>query len=903
LSSTDSVRALPIAPAEAARARNWRLIPVAALTVVVLEPFYWALDRVLIADAIGVTIAVRVSLFVIGALVLLVSRKPPAWLRPHDVAVSVGLGLAVAWAMTTLVAFDGGFESEYFVGLMFVMISVALLFRWSGRTLALFYAAALGPYFAPLFVGAWKINSAAAISHVGYILTTTFVAVYAQRNRARLETESDSAARKLYEAYGELASARDRLEVANVKLRDADRVKTQFFNNITHELRTPLTLVMSPLQELRDGEAHLPAELRSYVDGMWRNAVRLLKLITDLLDLAKLEESHLRLRLGIVNPVTVLEDLVTRTESMASRKDIDLTIDAQPPPSDLYADEDMLERVLVNLLANALKFTSEGGTVGLSCVTQPDCVEIRVTDNGIGIAEDYLPSIFERFTQADQSASRNFGGTGIGLALAKEIVDLHNGTIDVESEEGVGTTFTVRLVRGTEHFAPDAIERRQCNPTDSNQVRREEDGGAAEWSKSLTELEDYRLYGLDEATERRVLSNRDDEGKPTKVLIVEDTVEIIRFVTQLLNEEHAVYTATDGAMGLELARREKPDLIVTDYMMPVMNGVQMIEAIRNDATIAETPIVMLTGRNEVEHRETAYGKGADVYMAKPFSPKELRTVVRNELIKRGRQVRTIIRAQKRSLEQVSAGLAHEIHNPLTYIRSTAQLVAETIAKAMTIIEDEQLSTEERAKKLQKAADRMHRLQKATDSGVLRIQGVVDILHRYSREGFPNTASLVPIDETLADLAKLVSSRGETEEIDVELELGAPHVYVRTLSDEIQQAFRNLIQNAIDASVAGDKVFVRSAVFGAELIIRVVDSGCGISREDLVRVFTPFYTTTGEGQGMGVGLSISQSAIENAGGTLDAASAVGKGTTMTVRLPALGADGSALRVTARIVPGP
>jgi signal transduction histidine kinase len=196
---------------------------------------------------------------------------------------------------------------------------------------------------------------------------------------------------------------------------------------------------------------------------------------------------------------------------------------------------------------------------------------------------------------------------------------------------------------------------------------------------------------------------------------------------------------------------------------------------------------------------------------------------------------------------------------------------------------------------------MHRLQKAIDSGVLRIQGVVDIMQRYSREGFPKTAVLVPIDETLVDLAKLVSSRGDTDEIRVELDLRAPHVHVRTLSDEIQQAFRNLIQNAIDASEDGDKVIVRSGVLGGELIIRVIDTGSGISREDLTRVFTPFFSTKGEGEGMGVGLSISQSAIENAGGTLDVASTVGRGTTMTVRLPALAADGKALHVMAKFAP--
>lgn len=864
----------------------------------VLEPFYWALDRVLISDVNGLTIAVRVGLAVIGLLVFLMARRKPDWLSPHDVPVSVGLGLAVAWAMTFLIAQDGGYESEYFVGLMFVMIAVALLFRWSGRTLAIFYAAALGPYFAPLFVGAWKFESAAAFSHVSYLLTTMFVAVYAQRNRERLESESDQATRQLHEAYGDLAQARDGLEEANAKLRDADRVKTQFFNNITHELRTPLTLVMSPLQELRDGPTDLPVELRSYVDGMWRNAVRLLKLISDLLDLAKLEESHLRLRLGLVDPVTVLEDLVTRTESMALRKNITLTLEAQPPPSDLYADEDMLERVLVNLLANALKFTSEGGTVSMSCSTEEDRVVIRVTDTGIGIPADYLSSIFERFTQADQSSSRKFGGTGIGLALAKEIVDLHAGMLDVESIEGVGTTFSVSLMRGNEHFDPNAIERRRSRPTGSNQARREEDGGATEWSRSLTRLEDYRLYGLNEATERRVLSERDDEGKPTKVLIVEDTVEIIRFVSQLLSEEHAVYTATDGVKGLELARREKPDLIVTDYMMPHMNGVQMIEAIRNDQTIAETPIVMLTARNQVEDREAAYGKGADVHMAKPFSPRELRAVVRNELIKRGRQVRTIVRAQKRSLEQVSAGLAHEIHNPLTYIRSTAQLVGETIAKVAEVIEDPDLNEAERQRRLKKATDRMNRLQKATDIGVVRIQGVVDIMRRYSREGFPNAAVLVPVDDTLADIVTLIATRGDDSDIPIDLDLRAPKAFVRTLSDEIQQAFRNLIQNAVDASEKGDRVIVRTEVVGGELSIRVIDKGCGISRDDLTRVFTPFYSTKAEGQGMGVGLSISQSAIESAGGTLVVASTVGEGTTMTVRLPALAAEGKELRVIAK-----
>ncbi len=309
------------------------------------------------------------------------------------------------------------------------------------------------------------------------------------------------------------AAVLERITEDRVRIENLDRLRTQFFSNITHELRTPLTMIMAPLEGLLEGEiGNLRPHQKEYLRPIQRNALKLLKLINDLLDLAKIEEKYLRLRVEQTNLVGLVTDIVEQARPLAARKGISLDLERNHVDADLQVDIEKMERVLVNLISNALKFTELDGRVCIWIDSRGNEVQVGVRDTGVGIAADQLDRIFERFSQADGTTTRRYGGTGIGLALAKEIVELHGGRITVESVEGEGSQFVVHLKRGGAHLQPEILERRRSvNP--ATEARRGEDREPREWTRLLLERKDYRFLEIAEATERRIASRGDARPK------------------------------------------------------------------------------------------------------------------------------------------------------------------------------------------------------------------------------------------------------------------------------------------------------------------------------------------------------------------------------------------------------
>jgi signal transduction histidine kinase len=869
---------------EETRLRNWSSLRLAAFFAWFFEPGFWLLDRIVIEGEDATTLSVRVILLAFALGMQVIAWVKPARLWRYDYVLSMSLALSVAWGVEFLMLIHDGYESEYFAGIMFVLIAVGFLFSWSLRAVLVFYGLVFIPYLAPLVFGWLRVKDVPfVVSQFVFLFTTVFISGLSQVFRYRLEER---------EFYGrqDLERTKAELQDAFNKLKEMDKLKSQFFSNITHELRTPLTMILSPMETLlsSSGGPRGGGEV-AILKSMWRNGLKLLKLINDLLDLAKLAERFLRLNLRKTDLGADLAELIEHAQPLAARKSIELKLEVVEPPRGLLLDPEKMERVYVNLLSNALKFTPEGGEVRVRLWVQDGAACISIEDTGIGIAADKIGAIFDRFTQAEGDVARRFGGTGIGLAFAKEIVELHGGVIGVKSRPGEGSTFTVRLTLGDEHFDQNLIERRKRGGGTESGLRRADDQEPKEWARQLRERTDYRFMDLDMATERRIVAERDDAGKDTKVLVVEDNPDIIRFVSALLSQEHAVYTACNGRDGLELALREKPDLIVSDYMMPEMDGLSMVAALRKEEATADTPIIMLTAKAEVHDRLEARQKGADVYLSKPFNPDELLAAVRRELVKRGRAVGHVIKAQTQSLEVLSASLAHEIHNPLAYIHGGARLMGETLEKAKAAIADATLSDEEREQRLARLGDRMGRLHDTLDKGVRRIQAVVDLLRRYAREGYPDEPTRIAIDDNVKEVAALVAPK-EAGAITIDLGLNAPGVVVRAIPQELNQALGNVIQNAFDAMEGrSGTVLVKSEVEGAVWLLRVQDQGGGIPKELRARIFTPFFTTKDVGKGMGMGLAITQQVMRNHGGSVEVASVDGEGATVTLRLPIARAD--------------
>ncbi|MCB9530847.1 MAG: response regulator [Myxococcales bacterium] len=857
-----------------ARARNWLGLRLAGPIVWALEPIYWLYDKVYLPpEHLPVTAVLRAVLFSFGVVMHAIALKTPRRLREYDVQLSVALALAVTATMHTLIVWSGGLESDYFVGVIFVMIAVGFLFTWPLRWILTFYTLALLP-FGALGVGAGGATSPEGWSHLLYVTTTAGITGFTQRFRQKLELREQLAQLEL----GRLTVS---LESALAKLTELDRAKTEFFSNITHELRTPLTMILSPVEALLADRDELTPRQEQSLQLARKHALKQLKLVNDILDLSKIEERHLRLDLQEVDLQAFLDDIVANVADLAQRKEIEIVgvVASDVPP--IWLDAEKLERAVINLIANALKFSDVGGQVRVSARREGDVVRIDVADDGIGIPEDKLETIFERFVQADASTTREYGGTGIGLAFARSIARMHGGDIIARSALGMGATFTLSLRVGREHFGADVIERRRRDEG-APVEKRADDRGAREWAQAIVENAEYRYLDVAEVTDRRLVVRTDDGDKNTRVLVVEDSLDVLQFIHSQLADKHSVYLARDGLQGLELARRERPDLVITDYMMPGLDGVGLIAAIRAEAELAEIPVVLLTAKAAPEDRRLGREVGADVYLAKPFDPAELNAVVKRLIETRGRVASNLVRAHAKSLELISAGLAHEIHNPLSWVKNAQFVIAESarkIAGAARASNDTEL-----AAAVEKPLSRVETMLPVAERGISRIERIVELVRRYAREGYPVTA----IDIEFDALARETLASGVVVPPDATLtiELGCPGVFVAGIPDEMLQVVRTLTQNALDAvkSTAGARVVVSTRCDGDRLLFCVVDDGPGIPPDLLPRIFTPFFSTKPSSEGMGLGLAITYQVVTAAQGTIRADSHVGEGTTFTVRLP-------------------
>lgn len=409
------------------------------------------------------------------------------------------------------------------------------------------------------------------------------------------------------------------------KLKEVDRMKSGFFANISHEFRTPLTLIQGPLEQMLAGEAlsHPQATYRI----MLNNTRRLLQLINQLLDLSKLESGSMKLRARRENIATFLKCLVMSFASLAESRKLTLSCSAEEN-IELYFDPDYLEKIFNNLIANAIKFTPPGGSVKVAVTVidglkQPpsatatasaSLIEISVRDTGIGIPAAYLPHIFDRFYQVDNSHTREHGGTGIGLALVKELVELHAGAITVQSEVGVGTEFRVRLPLGEAHLkANDIVE--TCHAD-----RQPADNGR---------LSEFFIQTDDPNSESSLEANTPPtDNDKTIILIVEDHPEVRSFIRGRL-PAYQVIEAADGREGMRAALEIIPDLIICDVMMPKLDGCKLCRLLKNDERTSHIPIILLTAKAGENSKLEGLETGADDYLIKPFNARELQARVKN----------------------------------------------------------------------------------------------------------------------------------------------------------------------------------------------------------------------------------------------------------------------------------
>lgn len=371
---------------------------------------------------------------------------------------------------------------------------------------------------------------------------------------------------------------------------EANKAKLQFFTNISHELRTPLTLIADPVNYIIHDD-NLNSQQRSMLQIVQRNVLVLTQLVSEILDFRKVQNGKMELRLSDFNLAESMKQWIKLFCVSAQKKHIAISMNA-PDAVMLRADQDKIERICYNLLSNALKYTSEGGEITLTAKEENGRVMISVADNGCGISSDELPYIFDRFYQA-KNAGR---GTGIGLAIVKAFTELHHGEVSATSIEGKGSTFTIHIPvrqKGEVTNQPTEKIEQLVEPSSAEEVPNQ--------ARHIDEL--IQPYQTD---------------KP-EVLIIDDNIDIRTYLRSVLSEKYNVSEAADGKVGLELARKIVPDIVLSDIMMPVMDGLAFCQQLKTDKAISHIPVILLTARSLDEQRAEGYEHGADAYLSKPFS--------------------------------------------------------------------------------------------------------------------------------------------------------------------------------------------------------------------------------------------------------------------------------------------
>jgi signal transduction histidine kinase/DNA-binding response OmpR family regulator len=401
-------------------------------------------------------------------------------------------------------------------------------------------------------------------------------------------------------------------------LAELDRAKTAFFSNVSHEFRTPLTLLLAPIEETLAESSSLSDNDRARMETAHRNAIRLLKLVNTLLDFSRIEAGRATASFEPVELCTLTTELASNFTSACENAGLDLVLKCDPLPRPVWIDRDMWEKIVLNLLSNAFKFTFEG-SIEVCLRDDVAGAVLSVRDTGTGIAAKELPRIFERFHRVEGARARTHEGSGIGLSLVNDLVQLHGGHIDVVSTLGGGTCFTVRLRYGSEHLPP-------------NQLRsRDPDANGIGVQPYVEEVLGWLSASAKTPT----------HGRPTlgvlcdaRILVVDDNADMREHIVRLLKDYWFVEAATDGEAALALLREARFDVVVTDVMMPRLDGFGLLAAIRADPRLADMVVVMLSARAGEESRIEGHDAGADDYLVKPFSGRELVAQVRSHISRR-----------------------------------------------------------------------------------------------------------------------------------------------------------------------------------------------------------------------------------------------------------------------------
>ena len=696
-------------------------------------------------------------------------------------------------------------------------------------------------------------------------------------------------------------------------LAEIDQAKTAFFSNVSHEFRTPLTLMLGPLEEEIAALATTAPDVVERLSMVHRNGLRLLRLVNTLLDFSRIEAGRVQARYQPTELGAYTEELASNFRSACDRAGLRLETNCLALEQPVYVDAEMWERIVLNLVSNAFKYTLAGGiTVGLQESADGQAAVLTVSDTGIGIPEAELPHIFDRFHRIEGQRGRTLEGTGIGLALVNELVRLHGGTITVDSRVDSGTTVAVRIPFGVAHLPPDRVTETAGRSTPEGIAAATFVEEALRW---LFEDGAPQPAGMLETSNMLVslgkMSVADGPGR-RRILLADDNADMRDYVVRLLRPSYEVEAVGDGQAALRAAVDNPPDLILSDVMMPRMDGFGLLAGIRADRQLRDLPVVLLSARAGEEARVEGLDSGADDYLVKPFSARELLARVRSnlELARLRGEARDALQLANERLEQrvaeeiaqrtkaeeslrqsqkmeaighLTGGVAHDFNNLLTVISGGV----ETLQRMLATVP---LGSEEA------------RVKRALGMIAQGANRAATLTHRLLAFARRQTLDPRPLDanKLVAGMSELLR-RTLGESVALETVLAGGLWGTALDANQLENALLNLAVNARDAMPNGGKLTIETAnthldeayaaahddvTAGQYVMIAVSDTGSGMDPRILDRVFEPFFTTKDIGQGTGLGLSQVYGFIKQSNGHVKLYSEVGQGTVVKLYLPRL-----------------
>jgi signal transduction histidine kinase len=651
----------------------------------------------------------------------------------------------------------------------------------------------------------------------------------------------------------ELSQANSELRAANTRLGELDAAKTTFFSNVSHEFRTPLTLMLGPLEDaLADRTVPLAGRHRVSLERAHANALRMLKLVNALLDFSRLESKRMRARFAPVDLAALTAQLAVMFQSAFDKASLQLLLDAPPLSQPAWVDREAWEKIVPNLVSNAFKYTL-AGQVAVRVREEPEAFVVEVADTGIGIPAADLPHLFERFYRVSGAQGRTSEGTGIGLSLVRELVELHGGRVTLDSEVGRGTTVRVQLPKGFAHLPAEAVAH--------------ETAGARPLESASAYSVEASRWVLPDAPQEPDTAAPEAEGPRAQVLVVDDNADVRAYLKGLLSASYDVTTAGDGLAALAAIDASVPEIVVSDVMMPRLDGFELVKRIRAGAH-PSLPIILLSARAGEESTSEGLDSGSDDYLVKPFSARELLARVRThvELARARRAWIADLERVNRELDAFSSSVSHDLRAPLRHIDGFSQALIEDCGALLD-------------------AKGRHHIERIRH-GVARMEQLISALLDLARVA---RSELVLDGVDLSSLASAVveelrsADPGRHAEIVVESGLTAQGDRVL-----LRVVLVNLLGNAWKFTQGSPVARIElRRVPGPEPTFVVKDNGAGFDMAQAQKLFAPFRRlhTTAEFEGTGIGLATVQRVINRHGGRIWADAAVGAGAAFFFTLPA------------------